>query len=75
MPQFTLKDRKENYKSHGLEDFFKNHPGLLGVKGCVSIKRDPEPQINGTSRRRQSRVRVMEEEMGVITFIERIEMK
>lgn len=22
MPQFTLKDRKENYKSHRLEDFF-----------------------------------------------------
>lgn len=38
MPQFTLKDRKENYKSHGLEDFLKNHPSLLGVKGCVSMK-------------------------------------
>lgn len=38
MPQFTLKDRKENYKSHRLEDFFLNHHSLLGVKSCVSIK-------------------------------------
>lgn len=36
----------------------------------MSVKKgDPEPQINGTCTRRQSRVGVMEDEMGVITFI------